>query len=862
MRSDPIQFALATQRASRQPRFVIKIEYEVSSIYLTSHSDIPNVPGDVIQGVIQRPSATSQRIYPDEGRADIGSFTFTVIDKGEAITGSLHSQLQDNGAGLRGKKVKFYLGYKDFDFTQFVLFTTQIVTGASYQEGAYTVRCADILRQQRQQIFDPVSTTLAEGITESSTTIFVNSNLRFEMVAHGPSYSDAPNSTVGYIRIEDEVIRFTSKPTDSIFDGCTRGVFNTRAVAHAVDPSTPIDRRAKVEEFIYLEMPGPKLAYAVMTGDIYGTSDRLPDHWQLGIDPALIKLSDFTGIGPDLWNPSNDADPGPLKHRFDGLKETDGKSFLEKQVYLLMGCYSPVYADGRLGLKRRVAIISQASGVVTLTEKNIVSMSELEHDFDSMHNYIQVLWAYDEIQDDFIRRTGFIDTESIDKHGRSERLDYAFRGLHGQAAGEITLAKVIDSLRDAYSEPPQRLTVTVLGSLNALEVGDVVRVNVPKTILRDFVTNADQYTRAFEIQQRKYDAYTGEVTLELFGSTARPFALPFGSNAQSLPDIFYSSSGTALGTIITITAGTAATGSYTLTGDTTLGASGSIFYYLGDLTIPQGCDITIAANVQLRIMGFLTLNGTINGTGNGLAGVADPGTGSWDTTFAGNSGYIGHSRGWDGVNYHFETGGRFARLDVSTVPALMTLGKLNVFPKLSLTVDSSSLYGLPDDLRGTGGGPGGRVIRTNLENEIAFIAAGGTGANGGAGLCVICRGMALGASAQITLDGANSANTTPFDVPNFQFMPGSGGAGGPGAFLLLLDGDILSSLEPDISSANFSAKCGIVQQIGNPMPNRDNPFAVSDLPTALPSPIAGWPDASTLSEIDLRVVRSFEPVNS
>src|SRR6185312_7951356 len=110
MRSDPIQFALANTSADRRPRFVIKIEYPVASIYLTSHDDITGVPGDVIAGVVEKPSSVSQRLYPDEGRSDIGSFSFTVVDVSSAFTESLRSQLADNGYGIRGKRVLFYIG--------------------------------------------------------------------------------------------------------------------------------------------------------------------------------------------------------------------------------------------------------------------------------------------------------------------------------------------------------------------------------------------------------------------------------------------------------------------------------------------------------------------------------------------------------------------------------------------------------------------------------------------------------------------------------------------------------------------------------------------------------------------------------
>ncbi len=846
MRSDPILFALHTKRASRKPQFIIKIEYDVGSIYLTSHDGIPSVPGDVIYGVVQRPAAVSQRIYPDEGRSDIGSFNFTVIDKDKQLTEALRAQLADNAAGLRGNRVKFYLGYKGFDFPNFVLFTTQIVIGASYYQGLYTVRCADITREQRTEIFEPVTTTLTETISAASASILVNDASRFIMVAHGPSYSDAPNATVGYIRIEDEIIRYTGT-TAGAFVGCTRGVFNTRAAEHAVDAATPTSRRTKVEEFIYLEMPGPKLALAVMTGELYGTANLLPDHWHLGIESTLIRQSDFTGAGLDLWNPADDADPAPFVFRFDGLKGQTGKTFLEKQVYLLLGCFSPVYADGTLGLRRRVPIISQAAGVVTLNEDNIVSMGELEHDFDGMHNFIQVLWAYDEIQGSYLRRTAFLDDESIDIHGRSKRLDYEFQGLHSQRAGDTTIAQRLDAMRDAYNEPPQRLNVTVLGSLNGLEVGDVIRVRVPETILRDYVADAGDYNRAFEVQQRTYDAYSGDVSLQLFGSTSRPLGLPFGDNPNNLPDSFYNASGAALSTVVTITSGSMALGSHTITGNASLTASGAIYYYLGDLIIPQGCDLTITANVQLRIMGFLTLNGTINGTGNGLSGVSDPGTGAWNATFAGNPGFVGSSRGWDGIYVTRVKAAPTAR----TLPANITLGKYPVFPLLTLSVANDQLVGLPDDLRGTGGAPGGRLVDAVLSDNPVVFSAGNAGANGGAGLLIICRGMAPGASAQITLDGANPATPGPVDDPNFIGNPyaGSGGAGGPGSFLLLLDGDTISA--PVIDSTNFSAKTGTITQPGVAMTAREQWYNPGGRDPRRAATDSGYADPSVISAQDL-----------
>lgn len=848
MRADALTFALLDQAPAREPRFVVRIEFDVSSPYITSHTDITGVPGAVIYGALQKPSAISQRIVPDEGRSEIGSFTFSLVDTSGDFTTAIRSQLQVQLQGLRGRVVRFYVGYKGMDFSQFVLFQTQIVFRCTYRRGVYEVVCADITRELRKEVFRPVSTTLRDSITDTSLTIPVYDTSQFEMIAHGAAYTDLPSATRGYVRIEQEIIRYNAKSADTFtVDGASgRGALNTKAAAHAVDIATTADRRTKVEEYIYLEGPGPQLAYAVQTGILYGTANTLPDHWHLGIDPSFVRLSDFTSIGPDLWD-TTDESKG-LIFRFEGLQARDGKQFIEKELYLLLACYSPVYSDGTLGLRRMVGVISDAAPVLTLTEDEIIDLSPLEHDYQSLHNDFRINWAFEPIANDFLRTTGFFDAESIDIHGRAPLLTYEFHGLHSGRATDSTIALRLDAIRDRYSQPPQTINATVFGSLNRIEVGDILRLQVPESILRDFAGEAGEYNRSFEVQQKTYNATAGTVELELFGSTARPDALPTTPTAVTpLPDAFYSSAGSLLSSVVTITSGTAMPGSYLITGNASLGNSASIYYYIGDLTIASGCNITLAANVQLRVMGFLTINGTITGTGGGLAGVSDPGTLPWDTAIAGNAGFFGSSRGWDGLQ-SYGNGGTHPIIGLKTVPIATTRGLYDVVPFFSLKVSGNELLGLPLDLRGTGGAPGGRYSTAVSVGSPTFGAAGGTGAAGGAGLCIICRGAAPGAGASITLNGSNSAATSPSVVFGKQIYPGSGGAGAPGACLLLLDGNTLSI---PVLTGKFFALTGTVGQLGTPL---ESPQIVNALagPQQVehPGPFAGFESPAVISGLD------------
>lgn len=842
MRADDLQFARANEAPSKRPRFVVAILFDVGSIYVTSHGDIPNVPGIVIESALKAPSSISQKIVPDEGRTEIGSFSASIVDLGADFTDEVRAKLGDE-KGLRGKTVQLWVGFEGFDFTAFQLFQTQIVTGCGYHEGVYTLRCSDISREQRQDICEPVSTTLQAGCSESDTTIQVLSTTQFEPVAHGAGWSDAPSQTVYYFRLEDEIIRATGKTSGS-FTGCTRGVLNTLAVPHVFDPATAQERRPKIEEFIYLELPAPKLAYAILTGIIYGTSDTLPDHWHLGIDPALVRTTDFTGIGPDLWDTGDDTRGFIL--RFDGLKKQDGKRFLERQVYLLLGAYSPIYSDGTLGLRRLPALITDASPVATLTEREVVSVSPLEHDYSSLHNRFQIDWAYDSGRKEYTRRTSFIDGSSVTIHGASPILTLAAQGLHGGLHTDEIIRRRIDAIRDAYAYPPQRLTVECLPSLNRLEVGDVVRVNIAN--VRDFAGEGDAIDRAFLILQRSIDFATGELSFETFGSTLRPDAEPpSGGSSTPLPDGFYNAAGTALNTVIGMTGNTVNAGTHTINGNADLNASGAVFYHLGDLTIPDGAVINITGNVQLRVRGFVTLNGDIVGSGSGHAGTSDGG-GAITSPIPGNPGFIGNSRGGDGIRVTVANLVRVRYNQVETVPAALTQATYQAFPDLDLRVEGSTLLGLPSDLRGTGGAPGGRVLRYD-----SVEAVGGAGAAGGAGLAIISRGMTVGLSGSITLDGASATPPAAHTgIPVFDHYPGTGGAGGPGALLIALDGNALSI--PNIAG-RFFARTGTVAIQGYPIPGRSGQMTAADNPLnpwtqPLDASITGYLDESLISQHD------------
>ncbi|MDH4274624.1 MAG: hypothetical protein OEW08_06270, partial [Gammaproteobacteria bacterium] len=813
MRADNANFSAQNSAKAKAPRIVVQIAFNTASTdlyYLTSHADAALPAGAVATlSCVKGVSGTSQRLNPDQARAEIGAFNIDVTDKGRAITTLMFAKL-GAGDGLKGKRVRVYVGYQGLAWAEYVLVGTQIVQGIAYDRGLYTFSCADVLRETRKDIFDLKTTKITATITATMDVIAVISTTGFETVAHGVSYSDAPSATVGYLRIDDEIIRYTGK-TANTFTGCVRGALNTLAVDHVVSAGASNDRLPTVSEYVYLEMPAPKLALALLTGSLYGQASNLPANWHLGINAAYVRTADFTAIGADWWDAANDLAGLPV--RFEGLQKTDGKKFIEEQLYLLLGAFSPVYADGSLGLRRMTKVLASSGYVAHLTASDIVSASALTHDLAAVINQVDIAWNWNAVQKRFTRRNTLIDAQSISTHGLAAPKKLEMRGLHGSIHSYTTLQSRFDSLRDRYAGPPERLRVQALHKWNTLEVGDTVRVTLDQ--VRDFPTGAN-LDRTFEVQSAQPDWVTGQVWLDLFGSSQPAGTVAWGGPAPVLANSYYTSAGTPLTSILTISV-TGGVGHVTANGNLNGSAttSGAIYYYDGDLTIDTGKLITFTNNVQLRVKGHLTINGTLDGKGSGLPGA--PENASVPAGTAGTPGWLGPTQAMGGRGYKAPSG-IGGSLTFPQFPAPIAAGKHVSFPDLSLSITGAQVVPLPDDLRGTSGGAGGTC------DDGYHIAPGSAGGSSGAGLLIICRGASFGAAGKITVDGNDGLLGKNWQgTYTTGFVGGSGGGSAPGAVLILLDGG--ASNYPDFNANTFSAKTGRTPKISYP---RDYPGLYAD----------------------------------
>ena len=802
MRLDPAG-SLLTQRI-REPRVVVGIIYPTGSIYATNKpaSQIANVPGNVIDGAIENLSATSQELAPAEGRATIGTLSFALVDVANEVTNELRDQLLNNSRGVGRREVRVYTGDSD-DFTDgsWVRTDTYQVTRVEFDRNVYKFSCSDKQRALKERVFVKKSARLLADLSVSETTeMEVSTTDGFEMLAHTAAFSDAPSATVGYLKVRKtgEIIRYTGFATSPTrFTGLTRGRFNTRAQAVDIDPGAEVDRQPEIEEFIYLEMPAPQMMYAIMTGTVLGTANAMPADWHLGIATADVEADMFNDIGVDLFDPSDHT--AGLVLNFEGLKEWDGKQFIEEQLHVPMWTFSPITPEGTLGIRRLTRVLAGAPPVIDLTPTDVIDFGGMEYATDEVINRVVISWNWD--GDDFTRTTTLINSNSIAIHGFGRSKEYKLYGLTVQRHTLSTLRRIVNAITDRYGAPPIILDCQLSASLNALEIGDVPRLTLP---VSDFASST-QLLRSFEVQSRQMAWLSGEFNTKLFASTSTDEeALPAG--VVPINDSWYSSEGTALNAVLTMSGNTV-----TANGNLPAG----VYYHLDDFTIADGVTVTVNGTVQLRIRGLPTINGVIDGIGRGQAAVADPNVVNdpvTDFTFGPSlpryPQTLGITRSGAGVWL--------------SAPQVWASNRSNVYAgapavaRPALEVIAGNLLNIPTVLEGTPGMPGNSVNELTGPGQITVRALGGAGGASGAGLVIVSRGTPVfGASGEIDLSGADgTAPGSTYDLGGNDVYPGAGAGGSAGGLLILLDGTDL--VFPDLSNT-FTAVSGDTPSVGNPI---------------------------------------------
>lgn len=359
--------------------------------------------------------------------------------------------------------------------------------------------------------------------------------------------------------------------------------------------------------------------------------------------------------------------------------------------------------------------------------------------------------------------------------------------------------------------------------------------------------------RALEVVQIEHRWLDRRIRLHLNGSTEPGADIPSLATSTALPDGYY----TAAGTDISGLAGVTDEGDYyeigadlTLAGSATLTASASTFYADKDLTLPAGVTLTITGNVQIRCLGVFTVNGTIDGIGGGPVGVADTVSVASIPQYPNTEGPIAFAIQLGtpaGFGTTHADGGLIERYDqenvgtglfgvVQSLEAPLTRGRFDALPRFNLRTSGGSLLGMPTDLRGTSGGPGGLRWYGEHDDGEVDVNRGGTGGDGGAGLAVIARGIAFGASAIVDTSGTDGAAGGYNPADETPAFAGGGAGGAPGAQLYIVDGAL--NPVPGNAAAVARARYGITpvppegtfQRLQRPLYEKLKLFIGQDVP--------------------------------
>lgn len=836
-RVDTPEFELLNKAQSREPIFVVEIAFDFANTdlhYLTSQS-VVGLTGNIINETLQFVSSTSQKIDYIKALSTIGTIRFQCTDEG--LTTLQRSKL-DVDRALTGKRVRVYQGYRGMPWADYQLIQTQIVDASiTYKDNIYTFQCADIQRAMRQTIFEPKETVLTASITATQESIPVLDTSQFELVYQVPSTSgktlwrgiqqagDHPNYKASYdsidnicvIKIEnddDYELAIATSKTASSFDGLIRGVLGTNALDVEVQSGATDQNAPRVTEVIYIDMPAVKTAYALLTGSIYGSpGEFLPNHWHMGISTDYIQTSSFVNIGADLWDTTDD-DKGFPAYIFDPESE-DAKKFIEQNIYFMLGVYSPILNTGELSLRKIKPIAGEGAYDRLLNETNVVRYSELNFDLSQITNFFILRWNWDTRRNTFTRVNTVIDTTSETRHGLSKPRVIELRTLHGSRNSDFQIRHLFDVWRSRYAGPPIILTMTLTQDQNDLEVGDIVRVQLPQ--IEDFTSEAaTTLDRNFEIQSISYDWVRGTVQVSLFGSSARADDIAPTETETVNPD-FIDENGTAPagneinatnfpGAVSSAAGVTTVTGNITLTGNVDANDPSCIYYCNEELLIDASATVTFTNNVQIRVNGFMTVNGILDGEGQGYAGgVADTTYSHLETPVAANLGTAAVGRtmaqgGYDVAKTSFFGGfeifevfekGHAARIIAPDKPT-------HERPMLSVN-DDGTLAGLPSTLMGSSGSSGGGV---DWNNNNTINAIGGNGGAGGAGIAIFSAGFGFGVNGEIRTSGTNGSAGALQSVDGQNMLAAGAGAGGaPGGVII----GILDSAQswPIKSSVNF-----------------------------------------------------------
>lgn len=434
-------------------------QLRIQPIYLVTFEGIPtrfstapikNELGPTKQ-YLTVPNGAGSQITPDEGRASLGSMTFSLLDYNTEIT-YLAFLYQ-----LGNRIVTLKQGFQDLDESEYVLvYTGRILDYTLINDNVYwQFQVVNLLKDERKDIFRAF-TKLTAPATGIAVTLTVEATALF------------PTATAGvlYLKIDDEVISYTGK-TATTFTGCSRGQLGTVAAAHSAD--------AQVVNLVRLTGNPLTLALQILTSTGAGTNgtyDVLPACAGLAIDQDNIDVERFESER-DRWVTN-------VTFLFEEIEKMNGKVFLEQQLYTFSNAYPTTTNAGKISVKvyspPLPSSIAEPLDDDTLIGPPSYQGNVLERYF---FNEVDASYDWDFRTHTFLSRSLYENTDSQTEFGSADNPEirtrtFLSRGLRTATTGQSRINRTFERFLRRFSVPSPILGARAFFSKRLLESGDVL----------------------------------------------------------------------------------------------------------------------------------------------------------------------------------------------------------------------------------------------------------------------------------------------------------------------------------------------------------------------------------------------------
>lgn len=176
----------------------------------------------------------SQKLEQWDGKASIETMSIKLVDKNQLITSLLAPGFTLNE--ILNKRVKVFFGYQNISYPEdYIRIFSGLINEYVASQGSVMLNFTDPSSLRKQEVFNPVTTTLTGDIDNAVTTIpVVSTGFLYETILNGKGINDS-TVTIGIV-IDNEIITYNNAGINVNgiqLDSVTRGAFGTVADVHS-----------------------------------------------------------------------------------------------------------------------------------------------------------------------------------------------------------------------------------------------------------------------------------------------------------------------------------------------------------------------------------------------------------------------------------------------------------------------------------------------------------------------------------------------------------------------------------------------------------------------------------------------------